>query len=76
MCRIHRSGGGLPRCYLTNDSGGMHVGLLRWACLPLAIFGPTDDIGTGPTGTSCQGSYAAVECSLASSANAPSITAA
>src|SRR6185312_13830754 len=37
------------RVYLTNDSGGMHIASAL-GVPTVAVFGATDDVGTGPTG--------------------------
>ncbi len=48
--------------YLTNDSGGMHVASAL-GVPTVAIFGATDDIGTGPTGPLARVVREPVECS-------------
>ena len=50
------------RVYLTNDSGGMHVASAL-GIPTVAIFGATDDIGTGPTGPLARVIREPVECS-------------
>jgi heptosyltransferase-2 len=50
------------RVYLTNDSGGMHVASAL-GVPTVAIFGATDDIGTGPTGPLARVVREPVECS-------------
>jgi heptosyltransferase-2 len=50
------------RVYLTNDSGGMHVASAL-GVPTVAIFGATDDIGTGPTGPLSRVVREPVECS-------------
>jgi heptosyltransferase-2 len=50
------------RVYLTNDSGGMHVASAL-SVPTVAIFGATDDVGTGPTGPLVRVVREAVECS-------------
>ena len=48
--------------YLTNDSGGMHVASAL-GVPTVAVFGATDDIGTGPTGPLVRVVREPVECS-------------
>jgi heptosyltransferase-2 len=50
------------RVYLTNDSGGMHVASAL-GVPTVAIFGATDDIGTGPTGPLAKVVREPVDCS-------------
>ena len=50
------------RLYLTNDSGGMHIASAL-GVPTVAIFGATDDTGTGPTGPFAQVVRHPVECS-------------
>lgn len=50
------------RVYLTNDSGGMHVASAL-GVPTVAIFGATDDEGTGPTGLLSRVVRHPVECS-------------
>jgi heptosyltransferase-2 len=50
------------RVYLTNDSGGMHVASAL-GIPTVAIFGATDDVGTGPTGPLARVVREPVECS-------------
>jgi heptosyltransferase II len=50
------------RVYLTNDSGGMHIASAL-GVPTVAIFGATDDIGTGPTGPLARVVRQQVECS-------------
>jgi heptosyltransferase II len=50
------------RVYLTNDSGAMHIASAL-AVPTVAIFGATDDIGTGPTGPLARVVREPVECS-------------
>lgn len=50
------------RVYLTNDSGGMHVASAL-GVPTVAIFGATDDAGTGPTGPLARVVREPVECS-------------
>jgi heptosyltransferase-2 len=50
------------RVYLTNDSGGMHVASAL-GVPTVAIFGATDDLGTGPTGPLARVIREPVECS-------------
>jgi heptosyltransferase-2 len=50
------------RVYLTNDSGAMHIASAL-AVPTVAIFGATDDIGTGPTGPRARVVREPVECS-------------
>ena len=50
------------RVYLTNDSGGMHVASAL-GVPTVAIFGATNDIGTGPTGPLARVVREPVECS-------------
>lgn len=50
------------RVYLTNDSGGMHVASAL-GVPTIAIFGATDDLGTGPTGPLARVVREPVECS-------------
>ena len=50
------------RVYLTNDSGGMHIASAL-GVPTVAIFGATDDIGTGPTGPLVRVVRQQVECS-------------
>ncbi|MEJ7605339.1 MAG: glycosyltransferase family 9 protein [Bryobacteraceae bacterium] len=50
------------RVYLTNDSGGMHIASAL-GVPTVAIFGATDDIGTGPTGPLARVVREPVECS-------------
>jgi heptosyltransferase-2 len=50
------------RVYLTNDSGGMHIASAL-GVPTVAIFGATDDIGTGPTGPLARVVRQHVECS-------------
>jgi heptosyltransferase II len=48
--------------YLTNDSGGMHIASAL-GIPTVAIFGPTDDTTTGPTGPLARVLREPVECS-------------
>jgi heptosyltransferase-2 len=48
--------------YLTNDSGGMHIASAL-GIPTVAIFGATDHIATGPTGTNALIVRQPVECS-------------
>ena len=48
--------------YLTNDSGAMHVSSAL-GVPTVAVFGATDDVGTGPTGAHSRVVREAVECS-------------
>lgn len=48
--------------YLTNDSGGMHIASAL-GVPTVAVFGATDDTGTGPTGPLAQVVREPVECS-------------
>lgn len=50
------------RVYLTNDSGAMHIASAL-GIPTVAIFGATDDIGTGPTGPLARVVRESVECS-------------
>jgi heptosyltransferase-2 len=50
------------RVYLTNDSGGMHIASAL-GVPTVAIFGATDDVGTGPTGPLARVVRQHVECS-------------
>ncbi len=50
------------RVYLTNDSGAMHIASAL-GVPTVAIFGATDDIGTGPTGPLARVVREPVECS-------------
>ena len=50
------------RVYLTNDSGAMHIASAL-GVPTVAIFGATDDIGTGPTGPLARVVRENVECS-------------
>jgi heptosyltransferase II len=50
------------RVYLTNDSGGMHIASAL-GVPTVAIFGATDEIGTGPTGPLARVVRQQVECS-------------
>ena len=50
------------RVYLTNDSGGMHIASAL-GVPTVAIFGATDDVGTGPTGPLVRVVREPVECS-------------
>jgi heptosyltransferase II len=50
------------RVYLTNDSGGMHIASAL-GVPTVAIFGATDDVGTGPTGPLTRVVRHEVECS-------------
>ncbi len=50
------------RLFLTNDSGGMHIASAL-GVPTVAIFGATDDIGTGPTGANSRIVREPVECS-------------
>jgi heptosyltransferase II len=50
------------RVYLTNDSGGMHIASAL-GVPTVAIFGATDDVGTGPTGPLARVVREPVECS-------------
>ena len=50
------------RLFLTNDSGPMHIASAL-AVPTVAIFGATDHVATGPTGTSSRVVREAVECS-------------
>jgi heptosyltransferase II len=50
------------RVYLTNDSGAMHIASAL-GVPTVAIFGPTDDVGTGPTGPLARVVREPVECS-------------
>ncbi|MSV36196.1 MAG: lipopolysaccharide heptosyltransferase II [Bryobacterales bacterium] len=50
------------RVYLTNDSGGMHIASAL-GVPTVAIFGATDDAGTGPTGPLARVVREPVECS-------------
>ncbi len=50
------------RIFLTNDSGGMHIASAL-GVLTVAIFGATDDIATGPTGSRARVVREPVECS-------------
>jgi len=49
------------RLFLTNDSGGMHIASAL-AVPTVAIFGATDDAGTGPTGWLARVVREAAEC--------------
>ncbi len=56
--------------YLTNDSGPMHVASAL--CVPVvAVFGPTDEEATGPTGRMCRIVREQVECSPCLLRNCP-----
>jgi heptosyltransferase-2 len=48
--------------YLTNDSGGMHIASAL-GVPTVAIFGATDEVGTGPTGSLARVVREPVECS-------------
>jgi heptosyltransferase-2 len=48
--------------YLTNDSGGMHIASAL-GVPTVAVFGATDDIGTGPTGPLARVVREPVDCS-------------
>ena len=50
------------RLFLTNDSGAMHIASAL-GVPTVAIFGATDDIGTGPTGSHSRVVREPVECS-------------
>ena len=50
------------RVYLTNDSGGMHVASAL-GVPTIAVFGATDDLGTGPTGPLARVIREPVDCS-------------
>ncbi len=50
------------RVYLTNDSGAMHIASAL-GVPTVAIFGATDDVGTGPTGPLARVVREPVECS-------------
>jgi heptosyltransferase-2 len=50
------------RVYLTNDSGAMHIASAL-GIPTVAVFGATDDEGTGPTGPLCRVVREPVECS-------------
>jgi heptosyltransferase-2 len=50
------------RAYLTNDSGAMHIASAL-GVPTVAIFGATDDLGTGPTGPLARVVREPVECS-------------
>jgi len=50
------------RVYLTNDSGAMHVASAL-GVPTVAVFGSTDDVGTGPTGPLARVVREPVECS-------------
>jgi heptosyltransferase-2 len=50
------------RVYLTNDSGAMHIASAL-GVPTVAIFGATDDLGTGPTGPLARVVREPVECS-------------
>lgn len=50
------------RVYLTNDSGAMHIASAL-GVPTVAIFGATDDVGTGPTGPLSRVVREIVECS-------------
>jgi len=50
------------RVYLTNDSGGMHIASAL-GVPTVAIFGATDDLGTGPTGPLARVVREPVDCS-------------
>jgi heptosyltransferase-2 len=50
------------RVYLTNDSGAMHIASAL-GIPTVAIFGATDDLGTGPTGPLARVVRESVECS-------------
>jgi heptosyltransferase-2 len=50
------------RVYLTNDSGAMHIASAL-GVPTVAIFGATDDVGTGPTGPLSRVVRESVECS-------------
>jgi heptosyltransferase-2 len=50
------------RLFLTNDSGAMHVASAL-GVPTVAVFGATDDIGTGPTGPLARVVRQHVECS-------------
>jgi heptosyltransferase-2 len=50
------------RVYLTNDSGAMHIASAL-GVPTVAIFGATDDVGTGPTGPLSRVVREDVECS-------------
>jgi heptosyltransferase-2 len=50
------------RVYLTNDSGAMHIASAL-GVPTVAIFGATDDVGTGPTGPLTRVVREPVECS-------------
>ncbi len=48
--------------FLTNDSGAMHIASAL-GVPTVAVFGATDDIGTGPTGRNARVVKHPVECS-------------
>jgi heptosyltransferase-2 len=50
------------RVYLTNDSGAMHIASAL-GVPTVAVFGATDDVGTGPTGPLSRVVRESVECS-------------
>jgi len=50
------------RVYLTNDSGAMHIASAL-GVPTVAVFGATDDVGTGPTGPLARVVREPVECS-------------
>ncbi|MBZ5674252.1 MAG: lipopolysaccharide heptosyltransferase II [Acidobacteriia bacterium] len=50
------------RVYLTNDSGAMHIASAL-GVPTVAVFGATDDVATGPTGTLAKVVREQVECS-------------
>lgn len=50
------------RIFLTNDSGGMHIASAL-GVPTVAVFGATDDIATGPTGSLARVVREPVECS-------------
>ena len=50
------------RVYLTNDSGAMHIASAL-GVRTVAVFGATDDVGTGPTGPLARIVREPVECS-------------
>jgi len=50
------------RVFLTNDSGAMHISSAL-GVPTVAIFGATDDIGTGPTGSNARVVREPVDCS-------------
>jgi heptosyltransferase-2 len=49
------------RVFLTNDSGGMHIASAL-GVPTVAVFGATDDVGTGPTGPLARVVREAVDC--------------